>query len=264
MALVTNLQQNPSPFESVTKVGRYEPFNLQVARSQIAGHSPFLLYGYSAAVSNTAFGPLWEGLTQSGGLYPFPASAAQLTIVSSSTSDTSALSIQIQGLDANFKPISETIALNGTTNVTSVNSYLRINNVGVTNGVNVGTITFKQGTTLLAQINPGLGVNQASIYTVPAGYTLYILRSYKTANIGFTSSAWINFEVQFNDNVTGAQKIVQEQTFVQQIEIDYNSMPRKITEKTDIQYLYKASVGGPLICSQNLIGVLIKNDGQSA
>jgi len=245
---------------SVTRAGRVEPFNLQVSRGQIQGHTPFLLYGYSASVSNTAFGPLWEGLTQSGGLYPFPSSAAQLTIVSSSASDTSALSVQIQGLDANFAPISEVIALNGTNAVTSVKSYLRVNNVGVTNGINVGTITFKQSTTLLAQINPGLGVNQASIYTVPAGYSLYIMRSYKTANIGFTSGAWINFEVQFNDNVSGAQKIVQEQTFVQQIEINYETVPRKITEKTDIQYLYKSSVGGPLICSQNLIGFLIQND----
>ena len=245
---------------SVTRAGRVEPFNLQVSRGQIQGHTPFLLYGYSASVSNTAFGPLWEGLTQSGGLYPFPSSAAQLTIVSSSASDTSALSVQIQGLDANFAPISEVIALNGTNAVTSVKSYLRVNNVGVTNGINVGTITFKQSTTLLAQINPGLGVNQASIYTVPAGYSLYIMRSYKTANIGFTSGSWINFEVQFNDNVSGAQKIVQEQTFVQQVEINYETVPRKITEKTDIQYLYKASVGGPLICSQNLIGFLIQND----
>jgi hypothetical protein len=245
---------------SITRAGQTEPFNLQVSRGQIQGHTPFLLYGYSASVSNTAFGPLWEGLTQSGGLYPFPASAAQLTIVSSSASDTSALKVLIQGLDANFAPISEVIALNGTSNVTSVNSYLRVNNVSVTNGVNVGNISFKQSTTLLAQINAGLGVNQASVYTVPAGYTLYILRSYKTANIGFTSSAWINFEVQFNDNVTGAQKIVQEQTFVQQIEIDYAQIPRKITEKTDVQYLFKASTGGPLICSQNVTGILIQND----
>jgi hypothetical protein len=252
-----------APPHSVTVQGAYEPFNLQVARGQIMGHSPFLLYGYSNQVANTAFGPLWEGLTQSGGLYPFPSSAAQLTIVSSSASDTSALSVQIQGLDANFAPISEVIALNGTSAVTSVNSYLRVNNVGTTNGVNVGNITFKQSTTLLAQINAGLGVNQASIYTVPAGYTLYILRSYKTANIGFTSGAWINFEVQFNDNVTGAQKIVQEQTYVQQIEINYTQMPRKITEKTDIQYLFKTSTGGPLICSQNLTGILIKNDCQA-
>jgi len=261
-SLVTNL--SPAAMPSVTVQGAFEPFELQVARGQIAGHSPFLLYGYSANLSNTAFGPLWEGLTQSGGLYPFPASAAQLTIVSTSASDTSALKVQITGLDANFAPISEVIALNGTTNVTSVNSYLRINNCTVTNGTNVGNISFKQGSTLLAQINAGLGVTQASVYTVPAGYTLYILRSFKTANIGFTSSAWINFQTQFNNNVTGAQTIVNEQTYVQQIQVDYVQMPRKITEKTDIQYLFKSSTGGPLIGSVNVTGVLIKNDGQSA
>ena len=253
-----------APPHSVTVQGAYEPFNLQVARGQIMGHSPFLLYGYSASVANTAFGPLWEGLTQSGGLYPFPSSAAQLTIVSSSASDTSALSVQITGLDANFNPISEVIALNGTSAVTSVNSYLRINGCTVTNGTNVGNISFKQSTTLLAQINAGFGLNQASVYTVPAGHTLYILKSYKTANIGFTSSAWINFEVMFKNNVSGATTVVSEQTYVQQIEVNYTHMPRKITEKTDIQYLFKSSTGGPLICSSNVTGILIKNDSQAA
>lgn len=264
MTLVTNLQQHPSVMPSVSVQGAYEPFNLQVSRGQIAGHFPFLLYGYSPNVANTAFGPLWEGLTQSGGLYPFPSSAAQLTIVSSSASDTSALNVQINGLDANFAPISEVVALNGTTNVTSVNSYLRVLSCSVTNGSNVGNISFKQGTTLLAQINAGLGITQMSVYTVPAGYTLYILRSYKTANIGFTSGAWINFEVLFTNNVSGATSVANEQTYVQQIEVNYETLPRKITEKTDIQYLFKTSTGGPLICSLNLTGILIKNDGQSA
>lgn len=251
-------------YSSITRAGTTEPFNLHVARGQVQGHSPFLLYGYSASLSNTAFGPLWEGLTQSGGLYSFPSSAAQLTVVSSSTSDAAPLAVLIQGLDANFNPISEVLTLNGQTNVTSVKSYLRVNNCTITNGLNVGNITFKQGTTLLAQIGAGLGTTQMSIYTVPAGYSLYVLKSFKTANVGFTSSAWINFEVLFTDNVSGASKVVQEQTFVQQIEVDYTQMPRKITEKTDIQYLFKASTSGPLIGSVNVTGVLIQDSIQGS
>jgi len=244
---------------SVTRGGAYEPWELQVARGQIAGHSNIIIYGWTNQLANTAYGPAWEGLTQSGGLYPFPSTAAQLSIVSSSASDTSALSVQINGLDSNFNTLSEVIALNGTTTVTSVNSYLRINGVTCTNGSNVGNISFKQGSTLLAQINAGTGQNQASIYTVPAGYTFYTLRSLKTANIGFTNGSWINFQVQQYDNTTGVTKISSEQTYVQQIELDYTAAPRRVAEKTDIQYLYKSSSGGPLIASYNAIGILIQN-----
>ena len=84
---------------SITRQGQYEPFELQVARGQIYGHSSINIFGFSAAVGSTALGPLWEGLTVSGGAYAYPSSASTLTIVSDSASDTSALSIQIQGLD---------------------------------------------------------------------------------------------------------------------------------------------------------------------
>lgn len=245
--------------QSITRQARYEPFELQVSRGQITGHTPFLLYAYSNAIGNTAFGPIWEGLTQSGGLYNFPSSAAQLTIVSTSASDTSALSVQITGLDANFNPLSEIIALNGTTPVTSVNSYYRVNNCQVTNGSNVGTITFKQSTNLLAQINAGVCATEMGIYTVPAGQTLYIFRNTKTANIGFTSSAYMNYQVQYNYNPSGQVLVANQQTFVQQITIDYTAMPRRVPEKTDIQFCIKSSTGGPLIASLNTEGVLISN-----
>ena len=75
-------------WRSVTQVGTYEPFELQVARNQIQGHDHLDLFGYSTVVGSTAMGPLWEGLTSSGGNYPFPASADQIVVVSSSASDT--------------------------------------------------------------------------------------------------------------------------------------------------------------------------------
>jgi len=261
--MVYPVPKTNNTLDSVGRLRLTEPFNLQVSRGQIYGHTPFLLYGYSSNVSNTAFGPLWEGLTQSGGLYTFPSTAVQMTVSSTSVTDTAPRAVVIMGLDANYIPISETLPLNGTTPVTTVNSYLRINNVTMANSTNTGNIVVSNGGTTYAQINAGLGQTQASIYTVPAGYTLYILRSYKTANIGFTSSAWINFQVQFNNNVTGQVLIVNEQTFVQQIEVNYETLPRKVTEKTDIQYLFKASTSGPLICSANITGILIKNNADA-
>ena len=144
-------------YSSVTRVGAYEPFDLQVARGQIDGHSQIEIFGYSAAIGATAQGPMWEGQTQSGGLYTPPSTAAALVLVSSSASDTTALSVRIEGLSATYAPVVETIALNGTTNVTTTNSFLRINAMYVTNGTNVGTITAKISSTIYAQINAGIG-----------------------------------------------------------------------------------------------------------
>ena len=100
---------------SKTASGSTEPFDLQVSRGQIPGHTGLEIFGFTPNISNTASGPMWEGQTQSGGLYTYPGSAAPLVLVSSSASDTTALSVRIEGCGAGFVALSETIALNGTT-----------------------------------------------------------------------------------------------------------------------------------------------------
>jgi len=43
---------------SITRKGQTEPFDLQVARGQIYGHSVLNIYGYQASVG-TSFVPVW-------------------------------------------------------------------------------------------------------------------------------------------------------------------------------------------------------------
>ena len=272
--LKTNLQQNPSPPQSVTKMGAYEPFDLQVGRGQIMDHIPVEIFGYSATVGSTALGPLWEGLTLSGGAYVYPGSALQMTLVSTTT-DTQI--IFVMGLDANFNLLSEYITLTGTTPVTTVNSYFRINGLLVTNGINAGTITCKNGSNLYAQINPGIGQTQMSIYTVPRGYTFYLSYVQSDSSIGFTSSNYMTF-VEYNkfniavngDNVNGYPvnygsntTVVSQTPFVQTLNIPY-TIPVAHEEGTDIQYQIKANTGSPFAADVYAGGILIKNDGQTA
>jgi hypothetical protein len=245
-------------YSSVTRVGAYEPFELQVARGQIAGHTAISIFGYSTTVGSTALGPLWEGLTLSGGTYAYPGSAAPLVLVSDSASDTSALSIQIQGLGANFVPLTETIALNGTSNVTTTNSFLRINLMTTTNGLNVGNITAKISSTTYAKINAGIGQTQMSLYTVPAGYTFYLSYIQADASIGFTSSNYMKYVEYNKDNVSGEANNLNQTPFVQSLNIPYAfSLPH--TEKTDIQFQVVANTGSPFISNIYAGGILIKN-----
>ena len=203
--LVSNLQQHPSIMPSVTMQGAYEPFDLQVARNQIAGHQTVSIFGYQASVGTTPI-PIWENAST----YTFPTSASTLTLVSNSTSDNTSASVLISGLDANFNPISETLFLNGTTGVTTVNSYLRVNGLvmaspGTSQVTNVGTITIKQSTNTLAQINAGVGKSQSTVFTVPNGYTFYLdLAEVNTSN-SYTGSVIITYRVQALNNVTGVQ-----------------------------------------------------------
>ena len=265
---------------SVTRQGLFEPFDLQVGRGMITGHQPVQIFGYSTAVGSTALGPLWEGLTLSGGTYAYPSSAGQVVLVSSSASDTSALSLQIQGLDSNYNILTETIALNGTSNVTSVNSYLRINGLFATNGTNVGTITAKIATVLYAQINPGVGQTQMSVYTVPSGYSFYLSYIQANASIGFTSSNYMIYAEYNKLNLnqipvggaatglngynpfvaTGSVTLTGQSPFVQIFEVPY-AAPIFHGGGTDIQFQIKANSGSPYTASIFAGGYLIKNDG---
>jgi len=259
---------NSSP-TSITRKGRFEPFELQVARGDVAYHIPVELFGYSTQVANTALGPCWEGLTQSGGAYAYPSSAVQMTLVSTTT-DTQ--TVYVMGLDANYNLLSEYITLNGTTGVTTVNSYLRINGLFITNGVNAGTITCKNSTVLYAQINPGIGQSQMSIYTVPNGYTFYLTYIQANASIGFTSSAYMTF-AEYNkynlgnpqDNIngypvaySGNTSVLTQSPFVQTLDLPF-TVPIQHEGGTDIQFQMKSSTGGPYVGGIFAGGYLIAN-----
>jgi hypothetical protein len=261
--LVTNLQQNPSPPHSVTVQGAYEPFDLQVSRGQIMGHQTLSLFGYQSSVTTTSI-PVWENATT----YTYPTSASTMTVVSTSASDDTSAKILISGLDANFALISETIALNGTTGVTTVNSYLRINSLvmtspGTSQTTNVGTITVKQSSNTVAQINIGISKSQSTIYTVPAGYTFYLdLAEVNTSN-SYTGSTIITYKVQAINNNTGVKLTVLQQPFVSIYTANRSSDPFAYTEKTDIQWQLVTSTG-TIAAGVIITGKLIKNNGQTA
>ena len=248
-------------YSSATRQGAYEPFDLQVGRGQVDGHTPVEIFGYSTAVGSTAQGPLWEGLTLSGGTYAYPSTAAPLVLVSSSASDNTTRSVVIDGLGAGFVPLTETIALNGTSNVTTTNSFLRINQMSMLNSTNSGDITASISSTVYAKMNAGVGQTQMSIYTVPAGYTFYLSYSQYDASIGFTSSNYM-IAAEYNKFNAGTNSglitLTHQSTFVQKQEVPF-TIPVAHPEKTDLQFQVKANTGSPFTVSCYMGGILIKN-----
>ncbi len=229
-------------------------FNLQVARGQIPGVSLVNLYGYQSAV-HTAYIPIWENATTY--TYP-PNGGVQMLLYSSSASDTN-VSVLIDGLDANYAMISETLVLtNGATGVTTTKTYLRINSIRVVGSVNpVGTLTLSSSdkVTPYAKILAGVGKNQTSMYTVPAGYTFYLNRV--TATASATSSAKVLGYRVFQLNVNGIQSLVLESPWVDQYET-VRIVPNPYPEKTSIQWQVTSDTTSQV--GIRVEGVLIRND----
>jgi hypothetical protein len=165
-------------------MGLFEPFELQVARGQVGGHSVVTVSGYNSDVDTA-----WEMITPIGDL-SFPAAALQMTVSSSSASDTAAgtgaRTVLISGLDANYAVITETVTLNGQTAVTTTNSFLRINNMLVTTAgtglanagiIYIGSGAVTSGVPAVIYNVIAVGYNNAtsSQYTIPAGYTGYLV-----------------------------------------------------------------------------------------
>ena len=239
---------------STTRQNKTEPFDLQVARGQVYGHSVLNIYGYQAAVG-TSFVPVWEGNSS----YTFPSSAIQMHIASSVNTgdDKTATSVLISGLDASYNQISETIKLNGTTAVTTVKYYFRINSMAVTAGAPTGNITLKDttDTTLYAEILAGNGRTLMGIYTVPAGYTFYLSRIDINTSLNANPAGYATYQ---NYQTTNGVSTV---TIIAPFTNNYHTqrvMPRAVAEKTDIQLQAKASTGtAALTVSQE--GYLILN-----
>ena len=235
------------------------PWYLQVARGLVPGCSSVNIFGYNSAMGTTAC-LVWE-LGNVPTQYVYPTAAVQLSIVSSSASDTSAKSVLIIGLDSSYAPISETKTLNGTSAVTTVKSYLRVNSVIMTNSANTGDITVTSSSpsagNVVAKINAGIGKNQAALYSVAAGYTLYGNRFTgfsSEAGGGNNYSTWI---AKSSNAVTGQSFTIAQSPYANTYVIE-RTTPFTFAEKTDIQWQGQAGTGShPL--GVNVEGVLISN-----
>jgi hypothetical protein len=247
--MITSFPNVPSSQSTLTA-----PWALQVARSKVDGASQVNVIASSAAVSTSQF-PLWENATA----YTFPATALTMTLVSTSASDNTTAQVLVSGLTTSYVVATETVTMNGVTGVTTVNTYLRINSMvltvaGTGQTTNVGTITAKNGATTYAQIAIGTGRTQMSVYSVPAGSTLYALNT----NIfsGSDSSGYFNYRIQssvnneptglvFQTPARGSYQVTQANPFTD-------------AEKSDIQWQFSVNTGTHSV-SLAFEGVLITN-----
>lgn len=220
-------------------------FSLEIAKGNIPKHSIITKFGHNADVDT---GSVPEDIWGQGGVYVAPTTARVHAIVSSSANDTSAgtgmRTVLIRGINGSYAATSETITLNGTTPVNTVNSYLHIHlmqsQTAGSGGVNAGAITATAATdaTITCQMDIGEGQSASAIYLVPTGYTAYVMRirarmNQSTANSAATIGL---FTIPFGLSLQLKTSIGVNNTGSSFIELDYtDSTPFIIPEKSWIK-----------------------------
>ena len=169
---------------SISQVGTSEPFELQIARGQIPGHSQVHKFGAVPAMSINTTGTVWD---VNDTLYPWSSwtTAGTLTVDRVNAAD-AAKTITIIGLDANYNEISENVTLTNATGNPTTKSFIRVYRAYMYNGsgTNAGNINIKKSTVTIARISANKGQTLMSVYTVPAGYTGYLAQGTMTVQAG--------------------------------------------------------------------------------
>lgn len=160
----------------------YQPSNsfaLDVSRGAYSNMSAVNKFGRNPDVDIGT-----EDIWSQGGTWVAPTAARVHAIVSSSTSDASAgvgaRTVMVNGLNGSFADTTETVTMNGTTPVNTVNSFVIIHRMIVltvgSSAANVGTITATAATdaTISCAIVIAKAQSQFGIYQIPAGYSGYL------------------------------------------------------------------------------------------
>lgn len=251
---------------SVTRAGAYEPFELQVSRSQIMGHSTanIFAYGTTPATAGT-FRTVWENMSTTD--YVFPSSASTMTLVSTVNTDTA--TITITGLDSSYNVLTENLVLNGTTGVTTVNSYFRINNIAVSVGSATnptGVITLATGGVTYAQISTqvvnsvttSIGTSQMAVYTVPNGYTFFGYRYGAYSSFNGNTANYTTYRALTN-SYSGVQRVIVQTPFNTTYEVQRH-FPFGYVGGTDLRFQIASSAATAAVVSVNIGGILIQNN----
>lgn len=201
-------------------------------------------FGYNSEISTTEE-VVWDG----GNVYSYISTAAAAVVVSSDAADdasgTGAQKIKIEGLDANYAPQTVEVTMDGTTNVTTTETWIAINRMYVTEAgsgeVNAGNITATVGGTTRSQITADRGQTLQAVYTVPAGYTAYVTE-YMVTSGATSSNKYLEARLieRSNDGVRRTKSVI---TLNNTLDIVPFGVATKVNEKHSIEVRAKTSSG---------------------
>ena len=214
----------------------------RVSEGLVSGYSFIQKFGENPDIDT---GSTPEDIWDAGGLYTFSTSADIEEIASSDAGDT--MDIEVQGLDADWKLITQTVTLTGQTVAplaTPLIRVFRMKNMGSTDIAGIITLgisgmTWVAGvpsnaSEIRAQINNGNNQTLMCIYTIPAGKTGYFYGGSVSYSKSSSTGASITlkmrefggvFQVKNKGTILGSGTSIWSSKY---------SFPLSIAEKTDV------------------------------
>jgi hypothetical protein len=188
----------------------------------------------SVVTTSATYDTVWT----EGGAYEFPDNAGTITVVSTSTEDnpvgTGASNVVVQGLDANYDEVQESITLNGTTGVAGTVNFIRTHRMYVEYGnTNIGNLTVSIASTVTCAIAPDMGQSQVAFYTVPRGKSAFLKQFTATQNKNQESS--IRLFQRILNGSDRPNRVVTELNLYGSNMIKPYSYPVFFQEKTDLE-----------------------------
>lgn len=156
---------------------------ISIARGHVKDASHIHKFGAVPAMSQNQTGTVWD---VNDTIYPWSAfdTAGVLTVPAVNASDNGKL-IQVFGLDDNYDLVNETFTISSTGTTTGAKTFKRVYRAYVSDGVtNVGNINVQRGGTTVLRITAGKGQTLMSVYTVPRGFTGYLIKGTMSCQSG--------------------------------------------------------------------------------
>jgi hypothetical protein len=149
---------------------------LNIARGLVKGTSHVHKFGAVPSMSTNTTGSVWD-ITNT--TYPWSAFSSASTLTLEANVADNGVSVTIYGLDANYAEINETVTISAGA-ATTTKSFIRVFRA-FASAPNSNNINIKVSSTTVARITSDLAQTLMAIYTIPAGYTGYLLQGTMTA-----------------------------------------------------------------------------------
>ena len=220
------------------------PYLYDISEGNVSDHEALRRFGHNESV-----GTAWESVNHHGGLATYLSSAERLQIASSDVKDdvvgVGARTLRISGLDGDYTEISETVDLDGTTNVLTDSSFLRVHTLTVlsvgSENKNAGDITASNNADSAVLMLLGEEENESlcACYTVPADHTAYVVQAMATE--ASSKGSEFGFFVKPFGGLWYMKRTI--------VLLDSNivlpmPVPMKLTEKTDIEIRARGILAG--------------------
>lgn len=237
----------------MAQVAYLENEAIKIARGMVKNVTPAHVSGYNDNAANS------DTIWTMGTAYPWSSLTTAQTLYLKSATDNAtdrSLEVTITGLDASFNMLNETIHLNAsdsTVAVSTTNQFIRVNDMHCSNSYTnesaiSASITSGSGT-VVDNILSGHGRSMTGIYTIPNGYTGYLLKG----NFSTTGASVVAFYARpfggtFTlEHISSADNTTYEYDF---------PIPREMPGKSDLDVRLDTGAGK---CSCNFELILVKN-----